>query len=77
MNKIYTSSELFWHDLEIHKKHPDRNIVGQIRKIHDDGRFLVLRKIDTDRYQSMLITSDYKKAKDELSMVIFGRMGAI
>lgn len=71
MSTIYTASDLTYEDTMMTMADPDREIRGFILKT-SDGRFRVVRALGAGRYESKLITSDYQKAKEELSLVVYG-----
>ena len=70
-NTVYTSADLLWEETVQTMACPDREIRGFGLKT-DDGRYRVVRALGAGRYASMLITGDYQKAKEELSLVVYG-----
>jgi len=76
MNTIYTASDLLYEDTMTTMADPDREIRGFVLKT-SDGRFRVVRALGSGRYESKLITSDYQKAKEELSLVVYGTTAGV
>jgi|DEB0MinimDraft_6_1074348.scaffolds.fasta_scaffold96370_3 hypothetical protein len=76
MNTIYTASDLLYEDTMTTMADPDREIKGFVLKT-SDGRFRVVRALGAGRYESKLITSDYQKAKEELSLVVYGTKAGV